>query len=374
MATQIFAQDGMEFFEGSWADAVSKAEAEDKLIFLDAYTTWCGPCKLMAKKIFPREDVGSYFNERFVNMKIDMEKGEGIELARKFNVLVYPTLLFVNGSGELVHRSAGYHTVPQFLELGEKALNPATQIASLEKRYNAGDRDPAFLQDYINARFEIQDGSHITIAEEYLATQADWSSPEHMDMIFNYTNHADSPMFDYIVKERAGFNGIFGGDKVDDKLQQIVNNTLFNSKEPPSLDKVDGMFQLINPDKAGALSSKYRMMHYRNQGDRDGYANAAVNYLKKYDAENWDELNEIGWTFYQVVDDKKLLKKATKWVKQSVKMDNNFYNNDTLAALYYKLGKKKKALKYADTAIGMAKAVGEDYTATSKLKEQILAL
>ena len=66
---------GIDFFPGSWNEALELAKKEDKLIFLDAYASWCGPCKSMQKKVFPTDKVGEYFNARFINVKIDMEKG-----------------------------------------------------------------------------------------------------------------------------------------------------------------------------------------------------------------------------------------------------------------------------------------------------------
>ena len=61
-----------------WQDVLAKAKKENKIVFVDAYTTWCGPCKWMAANIFPTKEVGDVFNASFVNAKIDMEKGEGI--------------------------------------------------------------------------------------------------------------------------------------------------------------------------------------------------------------------------------------------------------------------------------------------------------
>src|SRR5688500_13575445 len=83
--TGVLAQ-GIQFDQGSWADIKAKAKAEKKPIFVDAYTTWCGPCKKMAKEVFTQEAIGSYFNSTFINYQMDMEKGEGIEFAKQWEV------------------------------------------------------------------------------------------------------------------------------------------------------------------------------------------------------------------------------------------------------------------------------------------------
>ncbi len=113
---------GIVFFEGTWDEAVSLAGKENKLIFLDAYTSWCGPCKAMQKNIFPDVKVGEFFNEKFINVKINMEKGEGIALAKKYNVRAYPTLFFIDSQETLKMSALGYHNISQLLKLGEKAL------------------------------------------------------------------------------------------------------------------------------------------------------------------------------------------------------------------------------------------------------------
>ena len=68
----LFAQ-GINFDHGTWKEVLAKAKAEDKLVFVDVYTSWCGPCKKMAAEVFPLADVGQLFNPNFVNYKIDAE-------------------------------------------------------------------------------------------------------------------------------------------------------------------------------------------------------------------------------------------------------------------------------------------------------------
>ncbi|MDT8410880.1 MAG: thioredoxin fold domain-containing protein [Vicingaceae bacterium] len=111
--------EGIQFYKGAWQEALEKAEKENKIIFLDVYATWCGPCKKLKAYTFSDATVGSFYNNNFINVAVDGEKGEGIELAKKYSVRAYPTLLFINSSGEIVHRTAGYHKANDFNELGE---------------------------------------------------------------------------------------------------------------------------------------------------------------------------------------------------------------------------------------------------------------
>jgi len=113
---------GITFHTGSWDDALSKAKEENKLIFLDVSASWCGPCKLLKKNTFPDEKVGMFYNIHFINVALDGEVGKGAELARKYGVGGYPTLLFIDGEGNLVAQTSGYRNSSSFLKLGKAVV------------------------------------------------------------------------------------------------------------------------------------------------------------------------------------------------------------------------------------------------------------
>lgn len=372
--SSIFAQ-GVSFNKSSWDEILETAQKENKFIFVDAYTTWCGPCKKMSRDIFPQEKVGEVFNENFINVKMDMERGEGVALAEKYEVILYPTLLFLDGTGEIIHRAVGYHTETEFLELAEIAMDSEKSLGGMTASYDDGNRDPAFLYTYTIARFQARDGSHPAIAQEYLATQDDWSTDDNMQFIYSFVDGTDSKMFDYILENKEAFVTKFGKTEINNKIENIVLARLNDQENRPELEEVDALFAKVMGDRAAINSSAYRMTYHRQRGNREGYAAAAIAHYKAYkDDLSFDDLNETAWTFYEVVADKKSLKQAVKMSKQSIKMANNYYNNDTLASLYYKIGKKGKALKQAQKAVNIAQSNNEDHTETDKLIEEIKAM
>jgi thiol:disulfide interchange protein len=113
---------GINFETGSWNQALELAKKENKLVFLDIYASWCGPCKMLKSRTFPDAKVGAFYNENFINYAVDAEKGEGVNLASKYNITGYPTLLFVDGKGNLVAKTMGYHNPEEFLEVGQKIV------------------------------------------------------------------------------------------------------------------------------------------------------------------------------------------------------------------------------------------------------------
>lgn len=121
---QVHAQPpaGVIFFTGSWQAALSEAKRQNKPIFLDVYTTWCPPCRRMAREAFPNARLAEKYNARFINYQINAEFGEGAELARTYAVGSYPTLLFIAPNGELVQRSVGYTGINGMITLADMAL------------------------------------------------------------------------------------------------------------------------------------------------------------------------------------------------------------------------------------------------------------
>ena len=113
---------GIQFHRVNFNEALQIAKKENKLVFMDIYATWCGPCKKLKAKTFANQEVGKYFNEIFVNVAFNGEDGEGIELARKYGINSYPTLLFINSDGSIMTGSSGYHTDKELIEFG-KSVN-----------------------------------------------------------------------------------------------------------------------------------------------------------------------------------------------------------------------------------------------------------
>jgi len=116
--------DGIHFQKGNWQQALDLAKKENKIVFLDIYATWCGPCKQLKKYTFADKSAGDFFNTNFVNMALDGEQEEGAALARKFGIEAYPTLMFVTPEGELITKSLGFRTASDLINLGQEILEP----------------------------------------------------------------------------------------------------------------------------------------------------------------------------------------------------------------------------------------------------------
>lgn len=151
-AMSVFSQ-GINFEKGSWKEVVAKAKAEKKLIYMDVYAEWCGPCKMMARDVFPNERAGEKYNKLFINYKIDAEKGEGRDVAKQYGVSSYPTNLYINPNDEsVVYRISGACGVDEFLNRADIAQLDFTDPMSWEEyqaQLKKNPKDYAFLLKYM---------------------------------------------------------------------------------------------------------------------------------------------------------------------------------------------------------------------------------
>lgn len=146
------ADKGVRFLDNeAWETVVKKAQKQKKPVFVDCYTSWCGPCRKLAAEVFTREDVGNLLNKRFVCVKYDVEKGAGLEFARKYRdqIHAFPTLLLIKTDGTVMQRIVGAFPAEEIMTAVQNGLDGKTW-QSLEKEYNAGKRDYDFVMTYMD--------------------------------------------------------------------------------------------------------------------------------------------------------------------------------------------------------------------------------
>ena len=103
------------------SDILAQAKAEHKLVFVDAYATWCAPCKLMDKEVFPNSATGLYFNQNFISYKLNVEKNNGPTVKLLYEINVLPTLLFLDAEGNVLEKAENSITISELNSLARKA-------------------------------------------------------------------------------------------------------------------------------------------------------------------------------------------------------------------------------------------------------------
>ncbi len=125
----------IKFEKGSLSDILTKAKQENKIVMVDVMTDWCKWCIELDNKVYSNADVSEFANANQVNFKIDAEKGEGVDFAKKYKIQGYPTVLFLKSDGEEIDRIYGYVPLKDFSEM--------------MKDYNKGINTYPYLKDLL---------------------------------------------------------------------------------------------------------------------------------------------------------------------------------------------------------------------------------
>lgn len=243
---------GINFNHQSWKEIVNKAKTDNKLIFVDFYTQWCGPCYNMATTVFTLPAVGSFYNNNFVCAKIDTENGEGIELAKKYGIRSYPTYLFIDPTTEKpVHRSSSRQTVEQFLQTGKCALNPTQRSFYLEEQYAKGNRERKLLEDYIVYKHSVYARNDVNKAFDELIKNGAQVSDKDVWPIFCSCISGVTPYLKEVSAKYNLFCQLFGKKNVDEKLaKETVYGNLSEIELLCNFDGKDFNCEMIRINKA----------------------------------------------------------------------------------------------------------------------------
>lgn len=375
--SQLSTAEGIDFIHDKpFQEILDMAKAQNKLVFIDCYTSWCGPCRRLSTNVFPVKEVGDYFNSHFICTKFDMEKGEGPEIANKYGVRAYPTLFWLDGDGNVVFKQIGGLDPQGLIEKGKKALDPTPGIlAGMRTQYLAGKRDVDFLSDYLNT-LNAAGESYDNVFKEYLGklTDTELKDSKHTKTIFALTNDIKSPGLSYLMKNKKYYSNLMTDAIFNQKINAIAAKAV--SDAPGDGDKAlfESALDLIKSNKAPDHKEedlKLSMQYFSKTNDWTGYDKAASQYIKKYAEKNPVVLNDVAWNYFLNINDKAQLEKATKWAYTSVNTDNKYTYNLTYAYLLYKQNNFKEASLACDYAIIRAKDENVESSSATALKEAI---
>ncbi len=377
VACSSISAQGIDFEHKDWEKIKKMAAKENKIIFVDAYTTWCGPCKWMSANVFTDEAVADFFNDNFINLKMDMEKGEGLDFAKEYKVVAYPTLLFLDGDGAIVHKRLGALPAEEFLAFGKEAMDPEKRIGTLIAEYENGNRDPEFLKMYVT-RMVAAGMDPMEAADLYFASlsQEELVTEENFMLIRMLRPSMDSDYFAKVADNRDAFAAIVGEPQVMNFLKEISTSAFRKAiyyDDDVAFEKIKAEVIAMDAPFSEEVVLYADMRYAWGEGDYDGFIKYADKYAKDFIWLNWNELNSIAWDIYEdeKYAGKDYLKLGLKMAKQSVSIEENYYNTDTYAALLFKAGKYKKAEEWAVIAIANAKKQEMESTETEKLLAKI---
>lgn len=367
------AQESINFENKTFQEILAQAKKEKKLIFLDAYASWCGPCKMMEKNVFPLKAVKEYFNSNFINAHFDMEKGEGRDIARKYGIRSYPTYLFLNGDGEVVLKNFGYMEEHQFLTFAKEANNPKLQNTSYKTLFEKGESDPEFLLNmmrvYSDSDYELAKKA----SERFFAGKKDALTREDVGLLLYFLKSPTDANYKVFTARKAEIEKIMSAEvyqqfDVNIKISKILENSLDQKTGAINDDYFySNAIPLVGKKDAETALNRMKVMYYPNVGNFAGYEKAALAYYQNADLFDPEELLKAAWIFSEQVSNPTALKEAQNWAERSVMKGETPENTYILAKIYAKLGKTEDAKNYAEMSKHLAETQGKDTTLTTQL-------
>ncbi len=355
-----------------WAEAQKLASESNKLIIIDFYTTWCGPCKMFSKNLEGNRKLQSKLSKNFIMLKYDAEKDKKFGLSKKFHVRSYPTFVIVSPTVQYADRLVGgalesESSIDRFVAFTENALEikkngtfPVGYIQKLENDY------PSFYKAAMDGNREaLKEGSM-----KFWEKNNDYLSEVSFAVMsaFGGSEQADA----FFLKEKDRFREKFGKSAANQILDRMVNKRFWKAikqKDEEQFEKAKTFAIRQLGDEANIEYMEYSFAMETKDCSR--MEKVVDGFIEKNEMAAMS-INSVCWQIYESdCSNASLLGKATKWMKTAKPLTQGYAFLDTYACLLYKNKQYRDAKTYMQRAIAKAKDSGEDHAASLKVLEKI---
>jgi len=385
---------GIQFREtSSWANTLSEAKRENKYLFVDAYATWCAPCKEMDKNIYPLPTIGDAMNSKFISVKVQIDQTkndndhisawyeDAQKLKDKYEINTLPTYLFLSPQGELIGRESGAKNEADFLSLIRDITDPARQYQSMAGKYQQGVLAINSYPDLVRqARGLKQDSMAISVARNYMISyleklpedQLYQPNPLRFYIENNGSINSNMKVFRFLLNHPAKFDSI-----TNDKYAALITNYVINKEaidpflypnhkladDEPDWSVMETSIRTgFNNTLAKKISLEARLRWLSGHKRWEEYSKVLVIRVEEYGpfsgmgiTDAGFNLNDHAWDLFQHSNDKNTLKQALIWSDRALALNNTPNWLDTKANLLYKLGKNREAIALEIKIINLAK-------------------
>jgi len=369
----------------SWQEVLQKAKKENKYVFVDCYATWCGPCKWMDRNIYPIDSVGTFMNDRFISvrMQMDTNKQDNDEIRQwyataravgeEYHFRGYPSYLFFSPDGQAVHKGAGEKGIEDFLSMAKAALDPQQQYYTLLADYRKDNMSYSLMPVLANAAQGVgQDSLAKEVSRDYIQHYLEMLPEEQLwtkaNILF-IVQHSDfidleDKIFQVYYRNRMTINSVMHDKQFSDWL---INYILYRDEVMPQVNKALKVTDEPNWHHLEmTISRNYnvlyaqknviqgRVEYYKAKKRWKNYIKCFIRQQEMNGIESWQAalgntsfiLNNDAYEVFKYDNNKRELKKALSWVNRALAAINTPYPPamDTKANLLYKLGKKSEGL------------------------------
>lgn len=369
----------IEFRDISFKEGLQAAADEGKPVFIDCFTTWCGPCKWMSANIFTDASVAEYYNENYICLKIDMEKGEGLDIAKNYKIRAYPTLLYLDDQGERLLVKVGASREPQgYVDAGEQAKDPQRNLPYLVANVEDNFEDPEFMLDYFNTASManmVGEGMVDRYFEQFEVEQ--WTEEMNWNIIRSAADDINTATFKKLVANIeiiAASRPDDGQAYIEQTLYYGLANMLYRARTEEAQARFEALKgEYLTEEFAGAGKMNFRLglIAAQKNEDYEAYADLAMGNVKQYIWDDANELNSVSWSVYEKVKNKAAQRAALEWAARAVELDPQHQILDTYAHLLEVNLQKEKALEVEIQALEKAQAEGANTKSYQEYIDQL---
>lgn len=367
---------GIEFFHGDYEEALKEAQSQSKPLFIDCYTTWCGPCKKLARTTFMDPKVGDFINQNFVPLKLDMEKGAGVRFGKEFPVVSYPTMYFIDFRGEVLSKAVGFKSPDALIEMCKSVLNNIDYSKDYELAYQEGNREPEFMLKYIES-LQLSNKSTQAVANEYFRKHEGTKDENYYKILYHSLQYVDSKLFDKFVASLPELRKYFPNEGIDQKILLASKNTIQRAMEydVESL-KDDAMSAVSNyvPADYEEFFLVNDLEYAKFKRNPEQYLGAVENFVKYFIKSEPEKAFDACLECVELFENEtELLDFSEKYLKKLIRRENSVEYMQALAELYYVRSDMDNALNMAEKAKSAALEQGLNVQAIEKLIRRINA-
>jgi len=380
----------------NWQQVLKKAKKEKKYIFVDCFTTWCGPCKKMDKDVYENDSVGDFLNAKFISVKLQMDSAKGDneftrswyktakEMGSSYHVAEYPTFLFFSPDGEVVYKDFGVKAPDKFILVAQDALTPSKQYYALVRAYKKGKKDYVNMPNLITLSKQLGDtANYFPLLTDYYAHLQSLGkdklyTKENIEFIASTISKSSQLPFSMFYPDGKAVDNVM---KKDGYARKVVDHVIFKEKANPFLSAAEGkpepdwsiLHNNIAKDYKGDYADRIvldaKLSWYQFYNNIIKYATTLNDKMERYGSDTTSKgedfkLNNQAFLIWEKINDVAELKRIIRWMAGVVRRgekQTDYYIEywplyiDTYANLLYKVGETTEAIKWQELAATKSK-------------------
>ena len=347
---------GIKFFKGSFEEALEESKRSNKPIFADFYADWCGPCKWMQRDVFTDKEVGDYFNENFISLKIDAERDEQ-DLVEFIELEAYPTLVFFDSDGDILLKTVGALDTDELMAKAKQA----TKGPEIRAGFKSDPDNYELLKDYLELVSAEDEDEAEKVALTYLRklSKDELKSDKAWFLISEYVFDYETDIVKFVLENDEFFESEHYGysdyilknvmlkvlrDAIDNEDMALVQKCIDMEVRARKISEM-----LDHDPEYYALETKY--IYFYNIDDHDNYFTSYEAFIKGYKWDDADELAEIVTEFADDFSyDPEMVKKSISWAHRAMELQKDWRTYFAASYAYAFSDEMEKAIELAEDA------------------------